>query len=94
MRGGRQQLNLQPNTIEVGCFRIGTVIHEYLHAVGFYHMQSATERDDFVRIVWENIQVGTQGNFAIYNSSVVSNFDVGKFFIDVILKEIPSFLSL
>lgn len=78
MRGGRQQLNLQPSQIEVGCFRLGTVIHEYLHAVGFFHMQSATERDDFVRIVWENIQAGTEGNFAKYNDSVITNFDVGE----------------
>lgn len=94
MRGGRQQLNLQPNTIEVGCFRIGTVIHEYLHAVGFFHMQSATERDDYVRIVWENIQSGTEGNFAIYNSSVISNFDVGEFFSIFSLTSLKDSLSI
>jgi Astacin (Peptidase family M12A) len=78
MRGGRQQLNLQPSDIEVGCFRLGTVIHEYLHAVGFYHMQSATERDEYVRIVWENIRAGTENNFDKYSADVITNFDVGK----------------
>lgn len=52
---GPQQLNLQLDEPEIGCFRIGTIIHEFLHALGFYHMHSATERDDFVRIAWENI---------------------------------------
>lgn len=78
MQGGRQQLNLQPSQIEVGCFRLGTVIHEYLHAVGFFHMQSATERDDYVRIVWENIQAGTERNFDKYNASYITNFGVGE----------------
>lgn len=54
----RQQLNLALNTPGAGCFRNGTIIHEFLHALGFYHQQSATERDDYVTIVWENIQAG------------------------------------
>lgn len=59
---------------EVGCFRIGTIIHEFIHALGFYHMHSATERDDFVRIAWENIQAGTESNFNTYPDSYISNF--------------------
>lgn len=37
-------------------------------------MQSATERDDFVRIAWENIQAGTEGNFNKYEADRISNF--------------------
>ncbi|GFG36495.1 hypothetical protein Cfor_04647, partial [Coptotermes formosanus] len=55
-QGGRQQLNLEPSAPGVGCFRLGTIEHELLHALGFYHQQSATERDDYVTIRWENIQ--------------------------------------
>jgi hypothetical protein len=80
MRGGRQQLNLTPGQIEVGCFRLGTIIHEFLHAVGFFHMQSATERDEYVQIVWELIQSGTEGNFVKYNDTTITNFGVGKFY--------------
>lgn len=56
--GGMQQLNLQLGDPGVGCFRNGTIVHEFLHAAGFYHQQSATERDDYVDIIWENIQPG------------------------------------
>jgi hydrogenase maturation factor HypF (carbamoyltransferase family) len=76
MRGGRQQLNLTPNNPEVGCFRLYTIVHEFYHALGIYHMQSATERDEYVRIVWDNIQAGTQNNFNTYSADVISQFGV------------------
>lgn len=74
--GGAQQLNLQSYTPGTGCFRKGTIIHEFIHALGFYHMQSATERDNYVTIVWENIQSGYENNFNTYSSSVISQFGV------------------
>ncbi|GLH05554.1 Metalloendopeptidase, partial [Gryllus bimaculatus] len=51
----QQQLNLQDNQWGT-CLISGTVVHEFLHAFGFYHQQSATERDDYVQILWDNIQ--------------------------------------
>ena len=36
----------------------GTIIHELLHALGFEHMHSATDRDKYVEIKWKNIQKG------------------------------------
>ncbi|XP_061515401.1 seminal metalloprotease 1 [Anopheles gambiae] len=74
--GRAQNLNLAPSVPGQGCFRIGTVVHEFLHALGFYHQQSASDRDEFVDIIWENIQTGTENNFNIYNSSVVTDFNV------------------
>jgi hypothetical protein len=76
MRGNRQQLNLQPFDPEVGCFRLYTIVHEFIHALGFYHMQSATERDHYVRIIWENIQSGTEGNFNKYEADRISQYGV------------------
>lgn len=65
-----------------GCFRIGTIIHEFLHTLGFYHMQSATERDDFVKIAWDHIPENRRNNFFKYNNTIVTNFgqiyDVGS----------------
>lgn len=59
-RGGRQALNLQPNEPGVGCFRLGTIAHEFLHALGFYHQQSTSDRDNYVDIIWRNIDDGIQ----------------------------------
>lgn len=38
-------------------------------------MQSATERDDFVRIAWEHMQEGKENNFRTYDANRISNFD-------------------
>lgn len=76
MVGGMQRLNLQSYEPGSGCFRKGTIIHEFIHALGFYHMQSATERDDFVNIVWDNIEAGKEHNFNTYDAEKISQFGV------------------
>lgn len=76
MVGGVQRLNLQSYDPGSGCFRKGTIIHEFIHAIGFYHMQSATERDEYVDIVWDNIEAGKEHNFNTYDSARISQFGV------------------
>ncbi|KAK9686994.1 Astacin (Peptidase family M12A) [Popillia japonica] len=68
--GGAQLLNLQRN----GCVWDHIIIHEFLHAIGFYHQQSSTERDDYVAIMWENITPGTAHNFDKFGPDVITNF--------------------
>lgn len=55
----RQNLNLGS-----GCYHSGTIIHELTHAIGFYHEHSRSDRDDFVRIHYENVVSGHEFNFA------------------------------
>ena len=54
---GRQK-NWQPLSLADGCLIQGTIIHELLHALGFFHEQSRLDRDNFVTIVWDNVQKG------------------------------------
>lgn len=71
MKGeGGQQLNVNSPK----CVKKGVVIHEFLHAAGFYHQQSASDRDEYVEILWENIQEGHESNFNKYNKSAVTDF--------------------
>nr|CAD7202161.1 unnamed protein product [Timema douglasi] len=66
-----QLLNLQLN----GCVHHGVAVHELLHALGFFHQQSATERDEYVRILWWNIESGMEYNFDMYDDTYITNYD-------------------
>ncbi|XP_063707740.1 blastula protease 10-like [Culicoides brevitarsis] len=74
--GGRQTLNLATNEIEKGCFRLATIMHEFIHALGFYHMQSTHNRDDYVEVKYENIEDGKEHNFNKYDTEKVSDFKI------------------
>jgi hypothetical protein len=58
--GGAQRISLVNSCVT----RHGTIMHEFLHAFGFYHEQSRYDRDDWITINWDNIQPGTLSNFA------------------------------
>ncbi|KAL5019389.1 hypothetical protein ScPMuIL_005111 [Solemya velum] len=60
-------------TIGRGCERKGTIMHELLHSLGFWHEQSRTDRDSYVTIHWSNIQSGHERNFAKYTQSTIDH---------------------
>jgi len=60
--GSQQTVSLGDN-----CVYAGIVMHELMHAAGFFHEQSRTDRDDFITINWGNIQSGMENNFLKYD---------------------------
>lgn len=68
--GGEQTLSLGN-----GCISMGTIIHEVYHALGFYHEQSRTDRDQYVYIYWDNIIKGLEYNFNKYNGQLFTPYD-------------------
>uniref|UniRef100_A0A8C8BF22 Meprin A subunit n=1 Tax=Otus sunia TaxID=257818 RepID=A0A8C8BF22_9STRI len=73
---GNQQEGLQQLSIGANCDRIGTIQHEFLHALGFWHEQSRSDRDDYVSIVWDNIQSGKDNNFLKYDDATSDSLNV------------------
>jgi len=77
MTGNRQRLSLAD-----GCFSHGTIMHEFLHAFGFHHEQSRSDRDDWVTIDLGNVVRGMEGNFRRRSSSEVTrlgtSYDYGS----------------
>jgi Astacin (Peptidase family M12A) len=72
--GGKQVINLQSG----GCTtKIGTIIHELMHSVGFYHEQNREERDSHVEIRMQNVKPGMEVNFRKLEAGRASGFGVG-----------------
>ncbi|KAG9260964.1 high choriolytic enzyme 2-like [Astyanax mexicanus] len=58
-RGNAQTVSLARN----GCIYHKTVQHELLHALGFNHEQTRSDRDNHIRVAWENIVDTMKHNF-------------------------------
>lgn len=72
MKKKGQIMNLTRN-----CSRPGSIMHELMHAVGFYHQHMSIDRDDYVRINVSNIIEGKEYNFIKLHASVASNLGLG-----------------
>lgn len=72
--GGEQTLSLEG----AGCEYPGTIAHELMHAVGFYHQQNRSDRDEYLDIFWDNIAHNKQNQFykmAPQENRLVNEFD-------------------
>jgi len=59
--------SVQTVSLGSGCVYTGIVIHELMHAVGFWHEQSRNDRDSYIKINWSNIMKGMEYNFLKYD---------------------------
>ena len=83
MTGGRQFLSLGS-----GCLSQGTSAHEFGHALGLWHEQSRTDRDEYVKINWCNISGGKEHNFRRHDAERIE--DVGPYDYDSLMHYVRS----
>uniref|UniRef100_A0A914BVX0 Metalloendopeptidase n=1 Tax=Acrobeloides nanus TaxID=290746 RepID=A0A914BVX0_9BILA len=63
--GGKQELSLGR-----GCLFHEIIVHELMHSLGFWHEHSRSDRDDHIRIRWENILTGMKSQFDIISPAL------------------------
>ena len=72
MKGGRQEIKLESN-----CSK-GNIAHEILHALGLYHEQSRTDRNQYITIHTNNILPNKVNNFETRFVHNFRPFDFGS----------------
>ncbi|XP_077495916.1 astacin-like metalloprotease toxin 5 isoform X2 [Amblyomma americanum] len=73
-QGGRQKLSLG-----AGCYDRSTIVHELMHAAGFFHEHTRSDRDEYVDIFEENVKKGKMHNFKKLQprqNRLITGFDI------------------
>ena len=61
-RGGVQNLSLgeRNEKCAMTCIHKDTILHEFLHTFGLAHVHSRPDRDDYIEVIIDNIQMPSQ----------------------------------
>ncbi|XP_066929153.1 zinc metalloproteinase nas-13-like [Clytia hemisphaerica] len=83
--------NKQPISIDDGCEAKHIVLHEMMHAMGFYHEQNRFDRDQFIKINWNNIQDGMASQFDKASNNNIFQTSVPYDYMSVMQYSLSSF---
>ncbi|XP_052706401.1 uncharacterized protein LOC128181881 [Crassostrea angulata] len=67
---------------ESGCMSVGISIHEMLHAAGLMHEQSRSDRDEYIRMIKENLKENIDNG----NMAKTSTFDFNAYDYESIMQ--------
>ena len=70
-RGGKQVVSIGPN-----CGAVGNALHELGHVIGFAHEHSRPDRDNYVIVLWDNVDRSFRANFCKFKAADINSFGV------------------
>jgi len=65
----------QPVSLGDGCVYEYIIVHELMHAMGFFHEQSRYDRDNYVTVNWNNICCNAASNFRAQTTATTQLHD-------------------
>lgn len=90
MSGGRQEITIYNTT------SYGIIMHEIMHALGFFHEHARTDRDNYIIVNWSNIKPDKAHNFYKFNvnytGSNLGSFDFNSIMLYDSMITDPSFV--
>ena len=69
------------------------IAHEIMHALGFLHEQNRTDRDNYIDIVWSNVDPRFNINFEKFSNSMMKVSGLTKFDFESIMLYPPTMFS-
>ncbi len=73
--GGKQDISIAKNQGSV----TGIIMHELLHALGLFHEMCRADRNEYIEILWDNIEANKKSNFQTYIELNTPGADIGNF---------------
>ena len=75
-RGGQQLVKLVHAT--GSCTKNANILHEFIHLLGFHHIHISPNRDNYIKILWENVNPPYTKRFIKRpDSDELSDFETG-----------------
>eukprot|EP00795_Rhopilema_esculentum_P008425 gene8425-14406_t len=70
------RMGAQTIILDMPCLEKGTILHEIMHALGFWHEHSRPDRDKYIEIFWENIDPVNEINFEKFDNHEVDTLGI------------------
>ncbi|XP_040285810.1 astacin-like metalloendopeptidase [Bufo bufo] len=65
---GKQTVSLESSS----CMTYGVIQHEAMHNIGFFHEHTRVDRDNYIDIMWDNIDQDNWGDFNIVQANTLN----------------------